>query len=450
MKEDRGLQALETEIPITVKNEILGLPKTHPMYYEDPYLNEFEAWVVKVINLEGFRCIILDRTCFFPEGGGQLGDVGYIQFSSGELKVVDTRAEGDVIVHISSENVEEIKEGDAVRGILDWDTRYERMKQHTASHVLFSAIKRVLDLESLMYMGVEIREDTSRIDISHGEAISKDRLREIERISNEVCLKNRKVKTWATTREEAERIYGAQLGITETTPSGTVRVVEVEDWDAALCSGTHVGSTREMGLIHILDRFRLKKGVERIEFTAGKGAYQRYGEAMETLTQVAEMLNASISDVPDRIGRLVQSRENLKKDLRKAREQLAESQILQLLDQAEAIGAFRLVHKKLSDVDARTLKWIASSIVEKNPQAIAILGSVAGSRVFLIGTAGDEAVKRGVDMAEMMREAAQVIEGGGGGSPRLAQAGGNAPSKLDEAFDLITAKISAKLRELDE
>jgi len=440
------LQVLETEIPITVKNEILGLPKTDPIYYEDPYQDEFEARILKAINLEGFSYVVLERTCFFPEGGGQPGDVGCIQFSSGELKVADTRAEDDVIVHISPENAEGIREGDAVRGVLDWDTRYERMKQHTASHVLFSAIKRVLGLERLMYMGVEIGEDTSRIDISHGENISKDRLREIERVSNEVCLENRKV----TTREEAEQIYGGQLGITETTPSGMVRVVEVDDWDVALCSGTHVKSTQEIGLIHVLDRFRLKKGVERMEFTAGKRAYQCYGEAMETLSKVAEMLNASITEVPDRIGHLIQSRENLKKDLRKAREQLAESQIFQLLDRAEAIGEFRLVHKIFSDVDGRTLKWIASSIVENNPHNIAILGSVAGDRVFLVGTAGDEAVETGVDMAEMIREAAPVIQGGGGGSPRLAQAGGNAPSKLDEALDLIRVKVSAKLRDLDE
>ncbi len=441
---------METEIPITVKNEILGLPKTHPMYYKAPYLDEFEAHIVKVINLEGSSYVVLDRTCFFPEGGGQPGDMGHLQFSSGELKVMDTKAEDDVIVHISSKSVGGIKEGDAVRGILDWNIRYERMKQHTASHVLFSAVKRVLGLESLMYMGVEIREDTSRIDISHGEAISKDRLREIERISNEVCLENRNVKIWATKREEAERIYGARLGITETTPSGTVRVVEIEDWDAALCSGTHVRSTQEIGLIHILDRFRLKKGVERIEFTAGKCAYQRYGEAMETLTEVAEALSASISEVPDRIGRLVKSRETLKKDLRKAREQLAESQILQLLDQGEAIGKYRLVHKKLYDVDGRTLKWIASSIVENNPHNIAILGSIAGNGVSLVGAAGDEAVKGGIDMAEMIREAAQVLQGGGGGSPRLAQAGGNVPNNMDEALGLITDKISAKLRELVE
>lgn len=442
--------SVENEVPNVVKNGISGLPKTNPLYYEDPYLHEFEAEVLKVIDLEEFNYVVLDRTCFFPEGGGQLGDVGYLQVSSGKIKVVDTKAVDDVIVHISARNGDGMREGDAVHGSINWDVRYERMKQHTASHVLFSALKRVLRLDGLMYMGVEIREDTSRIDISHGEAIPKSKLREIERISNEVCLENREVKTWITTREEVEQIYGEQLGITEKTPSGMVRVVEVEGWDVALCSGTHVRSTNEIGLINILDRFRLKKGVERIEFTAGRHAYKRYGEAMEILTEVAQVLNASIAEVPVRVERLLKAREDLKKDLRKARDQLVEYQILQLLDQAKTHGEFRLLQKKLSAVDARTLKWIGSSLVEKDPYLIAILGSDAGGKVFLVGAAGDEAVKKGMDMAEMIRGAAKVIQGGGGGNPGLAQAGGNAPGKLEEALRLITVNVSARLRELDK
>jgi len=437
---------MEIEIPTTVKNDVLGLPKTTPRYYEDPYLRVFEAEVLKVVNYEDFSYVVLDRTCFFPEGGGQPGDAGYLLGSSGGSKVVDTRAVDDVIVHISIQNGDGMREGDSVRGCIDWDLRYERMKQHTGSHILFSAIKRVLGLDRLMYMGVEIKEDASRIDISYGKAIPRSKLLEIERLSNEVCLENREVKTWFTTRDEAERIYGEQLGITETTPSGLVRVVEVEDWDVALCSGTHVRSTNEIGLIHILDRFRLKKGVERIEFTAGKHAYQRYSEALETLTDTAQILKASTAEVPVRVDRLLREREDLKRGLRTAREQLVEVLTLQLLDEVEALGEFRLLKKKLSTVDAQTLKWIASSLVEKDPYLVAVLGSDAGNKAFLVGAAGDEAVKKGIDMAEMIEVAAQVIQGGGGGNTRLSQAGGKAPDRLEEALCLYANEVSARLR----
>lgn len=436
---------MEGKVPIIVKNVISGLPKTTPLYYEDSYLKVFEAEVLKVVDLEGFSYVVLDRTCFFPEGGGQSGDEGYLLGSSSQLKVVDTQAVDDVIVHISVPNGKEKKEGDSVSGSIIWDLRYERMKQHTGSHVLFSAIKRVLSLDKLMYMGVEIKEDDSRIDISYGKAIPGSKLREIERLSNEVCLENREVNTWFSTRDEAEKTYGERLGITEITPSGVVRVVAVEDWDVALCSGTHVRSTNEIGLIHILNRFRLKKGVERIEFTAGKKAYQHYNDAMETLTNVAQMLRASTSEAPVRIESLLKARDDLKRELRIVREKLVEVQTLQLIDQAKDIGEFRLLKKKLSMFDAQTIKWIASTLVEKDPYFIAVLGSDAGNKAFLIGAAGDEAVKNGMDMAEMIRAAAQIIQGGGGGNTRLAQAGGKAPDRLEEALFLYAKEVSERL-----
>ena len=435
---------METKVPTSVENDVSGLPKTAHLYYDDPYLQEFKAEVLKVVELDNLSFIVLDRTCFYPEGGGQPGDVGYLLGPSGKLRVMDTQAVDDVIVHIVPEGVG-IKEGDSVRGSIDWDIRYERMKQHTASHVLFSAIKRVLGLDSLMYMGVQIEEDASRIDISYGKPIPQSQLREIERLSNRVCLKSREVKTWLTTREETERTYGGQLGITETTPSGIVRVVEVEDWDVALCSGTHVRSTSEIGLINILDRFRLKKGVERIEFTAGKHAYHRYIEAMKTLNDVAQMLKASTTEVPVRVEHLLKEREDSKKELRGIMDQLVNLQTLQLLDQAEAVGEFRLLRKKLSRVDAQSLKRIASKLVEKDPFLVAVLGSDAGNRAFLVGAAGEEAVKKGINMAETIRGAAQLIEGSGGGHPRLAQAGGRAPERLEEALRHYTEEVSKKL-----
>ncbi|MCW3991844.1 MAG: alanine--tRNA ligase-related protein [Candidatus Bathyarchaeota archaeon] len=437
---------MEVKVPITVKKDVSGLQETNLLYYEDPYLRDFEAEVLKAAVFEEISYIVLDRTSFFPEGGGQLGDSGHLIGSSDKGKVVDTQAVDGVVVHIAAAGGRGLEEGDTVCGVIDWDIRYERMKQHTGSHVLFSAIKRVLGLDGLMYMGVQIREDASRIDISHGRPIPQSQLREVERLSNKVCLENRKVKTWSTTREEAERTYGQQLGITETTPSGAVRVVEVEGWDVALCSGTHVRSTAEIGLISILDRFRLKKGVERIEFTAGRHAYRRYDEALAALTDLARILNTSTDEVPARVEHLLREREDLKRELRAARDRLIDVEARRLLDQAEAIGEFRLLRKKLSKVDATSLKRIASSLVEEDPRLVVVLGSDAGSKAFLVGAAGELAVEKVINMVETISGAAQVIQGGGGGSRRLAQAGGKALGLLEEALNLYAEEVSARLR----
>ena len=430
-----------------MENEVLGLPRTTPLYYEYPYLREFESGVLKLVSF-GENCyVVLEQTCFFPEGGGQLGDSGFLIGSTGKLKVVDTQAADDVIVHVAVSVGGEVKEGEAVHGSIDWNVRYNRMRQHTGSHVLFSSIKKVLSLKELMYMGVQIKEDVSRIDISYGKPISPGQLREIERLSNKVCLENRRVKTWSTTRDEAERTYGKRLGLTEVTPSGMVRVVEVEGWDVALCCGTHVSSTAEIGLIKVLDRFRLQKGVERIEFTAGERAYKYYDDSMETLSALAQLLQSSTREVVGRVGLLMEERDRLKEELEKVKNQLVEAKATELLDQGEAFGEFRLLVKELPEVGAQGLKRMASTLVKREPYLIVILGS-AVEKACIIGAAGEKAVERGIDMAETIREAAEVIKGGGGGTAKIAQAGGRETSQLEKALHQYAEKVSRRLRAL--
>jgi alanyl-tRNA synthetase len=432
---------VEAKVPFDVEGEIVGLPRTTPLYYEDPYLRESEARVLKVVSFGGNCYVVLERTCFFPEGGGQLGDAGFLTSLSGKLKVVDTQAVEDLIVHIAIPVSGEIKRGETVHGSIDWNVRYNRMKHHTGSHVLFSAIRGVLGLEELMYMGVQIEEEKSRIDISYGKPISASQLREMERLSNRVCLENRRIKTWYTTREEAERIYGKRLGITEVTPSGMVRVVEVENWDVALCCGTHVGSTAEIGLIKILERLRLQKGVERIEFTAGEHAYKHYDNAMETLTSLAQTLQSSTRDVLSRVGLLLNERDFLKEELEKLKSLQIEAQAMELLNEAEAIGEFKLLVKNLPEVDAQALKRMAAALINKDPYIVVVFGGSVADKACILGAAGQKAVDKGINMAEMIGEAAKVIQGGGGGTAKIAQAGGRDTRQLGQALKQCSDKV---------
>jgi alanyl-tRNA synthetase len=437
-------------IPRKLKNDILNLSKTIPIYYEDPYLQNFNATILKHVNLEDVCYIVLDRTVFFPEGGGQLGDIGYLEGSFGKLNIIDTQAIDDIIIHIAVKNNTIITEGEPVFGKINWNIRYERMKHHTASHLIFSAIKKVLHLENLMYMGIQIKEDASRIDINYSKSIQWDEIMKIERLSNNVCFENRKVKIWYTNRDEAERTYGKRLGITQITPSGIVRIIEVDDWDVALCSGTHVKSTAEIGLISIIDRLKLTKGVERIEFTAGKHAYLRYNEAIKRLTELAQILKTSTTDVQIRVNNLLRERKELKKELNKIKEQLVEFHVFKLHNQSKPLGEFKILKEKLIDVDAQSLKRISSKLIEKDPFLIVILGSNIGNTVFLAGAAGINAVRKGIDMAEIIKKPAMIIKGSGGGNQRLAQAGGRIPDKLEESLCLFTREVSLKVNEFEK
>lgn len=435
------------DIPDKIIDEASSLPRTIPLYYEDSYMREFDSEALRIFNYNGKIYVILKETCFFPEGGGQPGDVGFLQFPNGQLKVVDTQAVGEVIIHIAVPMSGDYAEGEQVHGSIDWKTRYNRMKHHTGSHLIFSSIKKVLGLEELMYMGVEVGEKRGRIDVSYGKPISSSQLMEIESLSNKVCFENRKVKSWFTTREEAERIYGKSLGVTEVTPSGRVRVVEVEGWDVALCCGTHVKSTAEIGLIKILDRYRLQKGVERIEFSAGEHAYKHYEWATRTLNELSRILKVPVQNIIREVNSLVDEKKLLKEKIEKIRNKLIDAEANGLLKQAESYGEFKFLSRKIEEADAQSLKRLAVNLTSKDPLLIVILGSKAEDKAFMIGAAGEKAAEKGINMHDLMKEAAKIL-GGGGGTAKIAQAGGRNVEMFNQALNKYRQAVLSKLKAL--
>ena len=434
------------EIPQEVLDRVRGLPDTRPLYYEDAYKKSFDAKILEVAEVGDKLYVVLDETCFFPEGGGQAGDIGRLSSSSGELDVIDTQSADGVIVHICKLISGSVVKGKKVHGEIDWDVRYARMRQHTASHILFSALRHVLGVERLVYMGVGIGDEFSRIDINYGKPITPEQLEKAESISNRICLENRKVKTWFTTREEAERLYGSKLGVTEVTPTGVVRVVEVDDWDVALCCGTHVSSTSEVGLIKIIERYRLQKGVERVEFTAGVPAYRRFEDAVRSMSSISRLLQVPVSEVEGRVKKLLEERRTLKERLEKILGELAELKAERMLLDAESIGEFRLVIREFRDLSPKEIRRMATYITSREPRAVVVLGSVYEGKPYLVCAAGERAVKVGINTAALAGGAAEIIKGRGGGAPKIAQAGGIDAKKLGEALNYCKGEVLRILR----
>lgn len=445
MVECKGVTLEGYNIPAQVKNKISGLPRTMPLYYDSCYIREFDSRVLKIISCEDKFYVVSEKTCFFPEGGGQPSDIGLLYFPNGQLKVVDTQAVDDIILHIAVPVSGHAREGELVHGIINWNLRYNMMKHHTCSHLLFSSIKRVIGLEKLVYKGVQIGDKKARIDVSYGKPISSSQLMEIETLSNKVCFENRKVKSWLITREEAEHIYGKELGVTDVTPSGVVHVVEIEGWDVSLCCGTHVSSTAEVGLVKVLDRFRLQKGVERIEFSAGEYAYKHYKKAMQTLNELTQTLKTPTENIVNHVSLLLKEKKLLKEKIEKIRDQLADFQATELLEQAKVFGEFRFLTRNMKDADAQSLKRVTTTLTNKNPWLIIILGSKSKDKAFIIGAAGQKAVEKGINMYDIMKMTAKMV-GGGGGTAKIAQAGGKNPDLLDQALRQCSEAVLSKLR----
>jgi alanyl-tRNA synthetase len=244
------------------------IPATELLYYDDAYLKEFDAEILRITKHDNRYGLILNRTAFYPLGGGQPADKGVIKSEHGEIRVVDVRMEKGAVVHFADEIIEQLAEGDHVKGIVDWTRRYALMRIHTAAHLMSEAIRKVVS-SPLAIIGSGIDVDKARLDLAYDKSLGP-LLMEIEKVANQVVKENRPVIIKAMPREEAENYVARFHESLKILPAQVqkVRVVEIKDWHACACGGTHVKATGEIGVIKVLRRMSKGKGVERVEFTA--------------------------------------------------------------------------------------------------------------------------------------------------------------------------------------
>lgn len=432
---------IKMELPTEIIRNFQNFPETKRIFYEDAYVKNFESQILGIEKLNNYYYIVLKETAFFPESGGQEGDQGIITSSSAKCKVVDTQAIDErIIVHICDRIKGDFHVGDKVYGEIDWNLRYNRMRHHTGSHIVFAAMREVLEKEKLIYMGVHVGEELCRIDISYDKPISDSQMLEVERLANNVILENRPVKIFYMDRKDAEKTYGDKLGITEVTPTGLVRVVEIENWDVALCSGTHVKSTVEVGIIKILERYKLKKGVQRIRFAAGHSAYNKISDLISKISEIARILNTSPYEVDKRVKGIIARNNELKKEIEHLKKNIAKHEAKELLNNAVRINELKVIVKAISDADPYYLQEIVKNIVSKDPTAVVIIGSIV-DKVYIVGGAGKNAIKKGIKINELIDEAKNIIEGKGGGSPYRIQLVGTKKEKLSEVLRLYEKKL---------
>jgi len=242
--------------------------QTKLLYYEDAYLKEFNARVLAVKKLNSQYELVLDQTTFYPAGGGQPADTGTIKGKSGEAKVTDARMENGVVTHIASEIIGEIREGEQITGFIDWKRRYQLMRNHTLAHLMAEAVRRVTGF-TMAIVGSGLDVEKVRLDLAHEGSLGPS-LPEIEKVANDMIKENRQVEIKMMPRVEAEEFVERFHESLKILPANVqnVRIVEVKGWHACACGGTHVKSTREIGVAQVLRRMSKGKGVERIEFTA--------------------------------------------------------------------------------------------------------------------------------------------------------------------------------------
>jgi alanyl-tRNA synthetase len=447
MQASKPAEEEETQAEKSLEKTAETLPATEQLYYADTYMKEFDAKVLKVINE---KYVVLDRTCFYPEGGGQPADHGWLKAGTSKFDVDDTQKIGKVIVHKLGSSPT-FKEGSVVHGILDWDRRYSLMKAHTVTHLINGAARRVLG-EHVWQSGTQKGLETSRLDISHYKRLSPEEIHKIERLANGAIAANMKVEIKWYPRNEAESRYGFRLYQGGAVPGKDIRVVKTGDWDVEACAGTHLGNTLEVGFVKIVYTERVQDGVERLGYAVGSEALKAVQKQESLLWNVSEVLTSPIDKLDKTAEKIVKELREANVEKRKLIKELAEKESstgqAKKNEATVEFGGISIVKRDFGEaIDINRMLQTASEIIKRNDAAVTLFYGSDGKSCRLMIMAGETSVQKGVNAGNIMKEVAPIFGGGGGGRPNFAQGGGTKPDKLREALEAAedTVKKQVKL-----
>ncbi|MEM2126408.1 MAG: alanine--tRNA ligase-related protein, partial [Candidatus Methanosuratincola sp.] len=414
------------------------LPQTQLIYYEQPGLKRLRS---KVIYADPGR-VVLDRTIFYPEGGGQLSDAGTMTKGASVVRVKEALKSRGVVVHLV-ENGEVLAPGDEVECEVDWERRTSLERHHSSTHILLGAARKVLG-EHVWQEGAQKYVERSRLDISHFEKITAEQLREIESVANRVIEECRPIKAYFEERNTAEQKFGMRLYQGGVVYGPTIRVVEVEGWDVEACGGMHCSNTGEIGFLKIIRAERIQDGVERIEFASGPAALA-YVQGLESrIDRVSAILNTPADRLEKSAEGLMSSLSDSKKTVERLRKALAAEILPFLMNSAEEFSRLRLYCRLFGNLRSEDLLAIGSSLVAKDPDAVAFFASSIDGGLLVI--AGDSAVKSGVDAGRLAAELASSLSGKGGGKQDLGQ--GRVPLSSIGDFDRAAVRLKGILKSI--
>mgnify|MGYP000114831989 CR=1 FL=1 len=408
-----SFRKIEKEEKIPLDQKLLeGESETIPLYYKDPYLFKFTAKVLKIIN---GKYVILDRTAFYPEGGGQPSDRGFLINKHGErIRVNYVFKVGNIVVHeISPKDSTKLKEGELIEGHVDEQRRKQLMKAHTATHILLGALRRVLG-PHVWQAGAQKGVNRSRLDITHYKHLSLDELHKVEMLANKIIQENRKVHVSIEERTKAEQKYGFVLYQGGVVPGKTLRVVNIEDWDVEACGGTHCRYTGEVGFIKIIRSLRIQDGVERIEFTVGEKAVEYVQKMERSLKEIADTLGTPVEDVVHSVAKIYEEYRELRRENERLKEKILEMSKDKVLEKGTVLGEFFVIVHEIEAAEFRDLLKLATLIVKEKPNAVTLLYSRRNSDAVYLILLGKTASKK-IDARELGQEIMVIAEGKGGG-----------------------------------
>ena len=397
---------------------------------------------VKRVSEDQKAEIILNKTPFYAESGGQIGDKGIINSVTGDAtsEVSDVKERAGLIIHIINQKSGSLEVGEKVESIVDKDLRSSTARNHTATHLLHQALMNQLG-DHVSQSGSLVSPDRLRFDFTHFEGLDKEDIIKIEREVNRKIVDNLNVETFETSVKEAKEM-GAQALFGEKYGE-SVRVVKTGDYSLELCGGTHVESSGEIGLFKISQESSIAAGVRRIEAVTGLAALDYIEKQEEIINEAASLLKGSPGEIVDKIEQLKNSKKELEKEMKSLQDQLADSKAGDLSEEVEEVNGIKTIIKEV-DLDQDGIRNLADELVKDLGSGIVILANSNSNKVFFVAKISKDLVKEGFHAGNIVGEIARITGGGGGGRPDMAQAGGSQPDKLNEALKRARELIASQ------
>ncbi len=391
---------------------------TERLYYTDSHLIEFDARVVDITErVSGWTAVTLDRTAFYPAGGGQPSDTGALDGA----RVMECTDEGDTVLHVIQGPAPKI--GDVVKGRVDWPRRLDHIQQHSGQHILSQALVILFDAPTRSF---RVMEQCCEIDVDLINPTT-ERIERAFELANNVIWEDRPMITREVTSAEA-----AQLPLRkEPSREGNLRLIEIEGFDLTPCGGTHASHTGEVGMIAVRSWERAK-GLTRIEWVAGRRALEDYRRANKSARSIAALFSTARDDAPRLAARMLEENKQLHHRLRPLEEIASQAEAEQLYAAAPVTAAgLRVITKVFEHRDAESLRLIAQALINRS-RVVALLGSADEDTARLVFARSADSPG---DMNALMRSACALLDGRGGGKPDMAQGGGKNVEKLSMAID---------------
>lgn len=384
--------------------------------------------------------VILDKTPFYAEAGGQIGDQGQLYYENGSFKVTDTQKRGGVYLHQGIVESGSLKVGDKVTGEVA-SSRKAIMLNHTATHLLHAALRRILG-EHVVQKGSLVAADRLRFDYAHFEPLTQAQIYEIETLVNKQIAANLSASVQFMTPDQA--VQQGAMALFSEKYGKEVRVLSIGEFSMELCGGTHVDHTGEIGLFKIVSDAGIASGIRRIEALTSDAAFDVMQKTDQELQKIAEILKTSRDNVIEKLDQTLQQNKLLEKQIEKLKMQFALNQSQDLLSSAVEVAGIRVVATKLDGADIKILRDAVDSLKDQLEQGVIILAAVSEDKIILNAGVTKNCTMK-INAGELVNFVAQQIGGKGGGRPDMAQGGGVEVNNLDKAIASVVPWVKTKL-----